>query len=215
MVQTLILCFILFLGGCAGYRFQEKTNPFAQYGVKSISVPMFYNKSNFANISAPMTKEVYQMLSGFSGLKLVSGHQEADAVLIGIVMSPGKTRESRQAQNLRSAKNALEGAIGDERGDFYIPSTTSVNAQLRLILLRNPSEREIELLRSSLGKFAVGPKVIVNESLPLTGSFTRELYEEGAIDVIDTQNRSALKNTVNEMAQSAAANFKDMILYAF
>ncbi len=79
---------MLALASCAGYRFQEKNNPFAQYGVKSISVPMFYNHSLFPNISAPMTKEVYQMLSSFSGLKLSSGHEEADAVLVGIITSP-------------------------------------------------------------------------------------------------------------------------------
>lgn len=215
MRPLLTLCFIVFLASCAGYRFQEKTNPFAQYGVKSISVPMFYNHSNFPNISAPMTKEIFQMLSGFNGLKLYSGNEKADAVLVGMVTSPEKVKDSQQPKNLRSAKNVLSGVIGDEREDFYIPSSTELRAGLRIVLIKNPNEKEIELLKTSLGRFAVGPRVIVNESIPLTGTFTRELYGASAVDVIDTQNRSALKSTVEDMAQRAALNFRDMILYAF
>lgn len=210
-----MLCFIFGLCSCAGYRFQEKENPFAQYGVKSITIPMFYNKSNLSNVSAPMTREMYQMLSTFSGLELKSGKNNADAVLIGIVDSPSQVKESREASNLRSAKNAAEDALGENREDFYIPATTNVRANLRLILLKNPSEKEIELLKSSLGKFAVGPKIIVNETIALNASFTRELYSGSAIDVIDTQNRSALRSTIDDMAKNAAQNFKDMILYAF
>lgn len=215
MQKFLTVCVISLLSSCAGYRFQEKNNPFAQYGVKSISVPMFYNQSLFPNISSPMTKEVYQMLSGFSGLRLYSGHEKADAVLIGIITSPEKTKEARLARNLRSAKNASSSAIGDERDDFYIPSTTDLRASLRIILIKNPSAKEIELLKSSLGKFAVGSKIIVNESIALSGSFTREIYGAGAVDVTDTQNRSAVRNTVGDMSERAAQNFKDMILYAF
>lgn len=210
-----MLCSIFTLFSCAGYRFQEKENPFAQYGVKSITIPMFYNKSNLSNISAPMTKEMYHMLSTFSGLHIKSGNNDADAVLIGIVDAPSQAKESREATNLRSAKNTAEEALGENREDFYIPSTTNVRASLRLILLKNPSEKEIELLKSSLGKFAVGPKIIVNETIALSGSFTREIYSDEAIDVIDTQNRSALRSTVDDMAKNAAQNFKDMILYAF
>lgn len=200
---------------CAGYRFQEKSNPFGQYGVKSISVPMFYNQSNFVNFSAPMTKEVYQMLSGFSGLKLYSGHEKADAVLVGIIDSPDNVRTSHRAKNLRSAKNAVGELIGDGRDDFYIPSTTELVASLRIILIKNPSEREIELLRTSMGRFALGPRIIVNEMIPLSGSFTRELYGADAVDVNDTQNRSAKEETMGEMAERAAQSFRDLILYAF
>ncbi len=50
---------------CSGYRFQSKSNPFAQYGIRSISVPMFYNKSNFADVSGPFTREIYKTLLEF------------------------------------------------------------------------------------------------------------------------------------------------------
>lgn len=162
-----------------------------------------------------MTREIYQMLSGFNGLELKSGKRNSDAVLIGIIMSPDKVRESMRGQNFRSAKSAEDGNIGDERGDFYIPSTTELNSSLRLILIKNPSEKEIELLRTSFGKFAVGSKIILNETISLKGSFTRELYGPDASAVIDTQNRSAAKNTIVDMSEKAAQNFKDMILYAF
>lgn len=155
------------------------------------------------------------MLSTFSGLELRSGDQKADAVLVGIIYSPDKLRDSRRSNSLRSAKSALGGVVGDERGDFYIPATTQLTAGLRLVLIKNPGEKELELLKTSLGKFAVGPRIIVNETIGLSGGFTRELYGANAVDVIDSQNRSALNSAVEDMAEAAARNFKDMILYAF
>ncbi len=122
---------------------------------------------------------------------------------------------ARRARNFRSAKNASASTIGERRDDFYVPSTTDLRASLRIILIKNPSAKEIELLKSSLGKFAVGSKIIVNETIGLSGSFTREIYGSSAVDVTDTQNRSAVRNTVADMSERAAQNFRDMILYAF
>lgn len=210
-----ILFIILFLSSCAGYRYQESKNPFAQYGIKSISIPMFYNHSNLTNVSSPMTNEIYVMLTKFKELKVKSGYKKADAVLIGIVSSTRTLSKSRTGSNLRSVKNAAGELIGDNRGDFYIPSNTTVGAQLNLILIKNPSPNEIKLMKSSLGKFVVSSKIIFNETIPLSQTFTRELYTDESVAVVNTQNRSAVKKSVSDMARSAAQNFKDMIIYAF
>lgn len=210
-----ILFIILFLSSCAGYRYQESKNPFAQYGIKSISIPMFYNHSNLTNVSSPMTNEIYVMLTKFKELKVKSGYKKADAILIGIVSSARALSKSRTGSNLRSVKNAAGELIGDNRGDFYIPSNTTVGAQLNLILIKNPSPNEIKLMKSSFGKFVVSSKIIFNETIPLNQTFTRELYTDESVAVVNTQNRSAVKKSVSDMARSAAQNFKDMIIYAF
>lgn len=210
-----ILFIILFLSSCAGYRYQESKNPFAQYGIKSISIPMFYNHSNLTNVSSPMTNEIYVMLTKFKELKVKSGFEKADAVLIGIVSSARALSRSRTGSNLRSVKNATGELIGENRGDFYIPSNTTVGAQLNLILIKNPSPNEIKLMKSSFGKFVVSSKIIFNETIPLSQTFTRELYTDESVAVVNTQNRSSVKKSVNDMAKSAAQNFKDMIIYAF
>lgn len=213
MKTIFILC--LFLTSCAGYRYQEKNNPFAQYGIESISIPMFYNKSNHSNISSLMTKEIYLMLSKFKSLKVHSGEHKADAVLIGIIESRDKLSQSRQGSNLRSVENAAGDLIGENRGDFYIPSNTNVRAKLRLILIKNPSRKEIKLMQSSLGKFMASSRIVINETIDLTQSFTREIYDDESVVVINSQNRSAIRKSYSDMAQSAAQNFKDMIIYAF
>ena len=215
MVRLFLLIFILGLSSCAGYRYQEQNNPFAQYGIESISVPMFYNKSNHSNISSAMTKEIYLMLTRFKGLKVYSGNKEADAVLIGIVDSQNRISQTRRGGNLRSVENAAGEIIGENRGDFYIPSQTDVSAQLRIILIKKPSKKDIQLMQSSLGKFVANSRIIFNETINLNQSFTREIYDDESVSVINTQNRSALKKSIRSMASNAAQNFKDMIIYAF
>lgn len=210
-----LFAFIALFFSCAGYRYQEKGNPFAQYGVKSISIPMFYNHSNLANISMPITKEVHRMFTQFNDLKVYSGKKEADAVLIGIITTEDRLSMSRSGSNLRSAKNVVPRSIGDDRGDFYIPSRTDLRAKLQVIILKKPSEKEIELMKSSLGKFVVSSKVIANETIPLRFSFIREVFSGSGGQVIGTQNRSAIKNGYEELAKNAATNLRDMIIYAF
>ena len=214
-MKLYLFSLIILFTSCAGYRYQEKNNPFAQYGIESISIPMFYNKSNNSNISALMTKEIHLMLTKFKGLKVYSGNKKADAVLIGIVDSRDKIAQTRRGGNLRSVENAAGELLGNNRGDFYIPSRTDVSAKVRIVLIKNPSQKEIQLMQSSLGKFVVNSRVILNESIALTQSFTREIYNDESVVVVNSQNRSAVKKSLRDMAASAAQNFRDMIIYAF
>lgn len=98
-----LLCFLL---GCSGYRFTQQDNPLSQYGIESLSVPMFYNYSNQPHVSGDFTRETYRLLTSFSGLRLVSGYSAAtDAVLIGIIKSPEKIIQTLQATSLRDSKS--------------------------------------------------------------------------------------------------------------
>ena len=92
MLKFLILFVIT---GCSGYRFSQQENPLSQYGIQSLSVPMFYNYSNLSEVHTDFTRETYRLLTGFSGLKLNNGYNKnSDAVLIGILKSPEKVAET-------------------------------------------------------------------------------------------------------------------------
>lgn len=215
MKYLLLLSFIL-IASCADYRYQKLDNPFSQYGVKSLSIPMFYNQSNFANITPVFTTEIYKMLSGFKGLKVQGGKNSTDAVLIGIIESKDFRKDSRVASNPRSVKNIAPEDIGDSRGDFYIPSTNTLSYSLRLIVMKHPTKEEIDFLKSGLGKEnLISSKIIFNETIPLTASFTRETLNGDLSAVNYTQNRGAEKKSIKTMAINSANTFRDMILYAF
>lgn len=211
----ILLCFII--SSCSGYRFQQQDNPLSQYGIQSISIPAFYNYSALPHVGAEFSREVYAMMAGFPSLKVRSGFDNStDAVMIGIVKSPEKLRNTTRAQNLRVAQSQAPKAIGNTRKEFYIPGTTNVQLYLQIIVIKHPSEAELELLRSGLGEDVRGSdKIIFNETLPITQSYTREIFDEEAVNVVGTQNKGLQQKTIMTMAERAAESVKEMILYAF
>lgn len=211
----ILLCF--WLTSCAGYRFSQQDNPLSQYGIQSISMPTFYNYSALPHVGAEFSREVYEMMMSFPSLKVKSGfNNSTDAVLIGIVKSPEKLRDTTKVQNLRVAQGSAPNAIGTQRKEFYIPGTTGVQLYLQVILIKRPSEAELELLRSSLGELAqTNDRVIFNETIPITASYNREVFDDEAVSVVGTQNKGALQKSVKNMAEQAAQSVKEMIMYAF
>lgn len=212
-MRWIILLSLLF--GCSGYRFTQQENPLSQYGIQSLSIPMFYNYSNMPEVSAEFTRETYGLLTGFTGLKLKSGYSEkTDAVLIGIIRSPLKTNETIRPSSPRSAKSKIP-QVGNRR-DFIIPGTSDVELVLQIIMIKKPTEEEIALVRSGIGDLVqTNSKIIFNEKFPIRTRYTRELLEDQGIQVIGTQNAGVQRRTVRSMAESAATSVRDMILYAF
>lgn len=213
----LTLFFSLILSSCAGYRYTQADNPLRQYGIDSLSVPMFYNYSSLPEVSSSFTRETYKLLSGYSGLKLKSGwNKSTDAVLIGIVRSQDKLSDTLRSENQRVAQAAAPDAIGTERPEFYIPGSTNVTLSLQVVVIKQPTDEEIELLQSELGpKIPPQGKIIFNETLPLTETFLREVFDGEATSVVGTQNAGALRRTKDSLAVQAALQIRDMIFYAF
>lgn len=180
-------------------------------------MPTFYNYSALPHVGAEFSREVYEMMMSFPSLKVKSGfNNSTDAVLIGIVKSPEKLRDTTKVQNLRVAQGSAPNAIGTQRKEFYIPGTTGVQLYLQVILIKRPSEAELELLRSSLGELAqTNDRVIFNETIPITASYNREVFDDEAVSVVGTQNKGALQKSVKNMAEQAAQSVKEMIMYAF
>ena len=211
------ILFFLFLTGCSGYRFNQQDNPLGQYGIESLSVPMFHNYSNLPEVSQNFTRETYRLLTSFSGLRLKSGYsQNSDAVLIGIIKTPEKLSESLNPANLRVAQERAGKAIGSERQNFYIPGTTDMSVYLQVIVIKKPTEEELSLLKSGIGdQVKLSSRIIFNETIPLRTSFTREVFDEEAVNVTGTQNSGIQRKMTRNLAEQAAISVRDMILYAF
>lgn len=207
----------LVLSSCAGYRYTQVDNPLRQYGIDSLSIPMFFNHSSLPEVSSSFTRETFKLLSGYSGLKLKSGwNKSTDAVLIGIVRSQDRLADTLRSENQRVAQSAAPTAIGKTRPEFYVPGSTNVTLSLQVIVIKKPSEEDLALLQSELGpKIPPQGKIIFNESLTLTDTFLRELFDGEATSVVGTQNAGALRRTKDSLAMQAAQQIRDMILYAF
>ena len=208
---------LLFIFSCSGYRYGHPNNPLSQYGINTLAVPMFYNYSNLAAVGPEFTQETYRQLMSFSGLKLISGYSEkADAVLIGIVRSPEKMNETLRAGSIRVAKNQTPDAIGDKRQNFYIPGSTTIQLYLQIVLIKKPTEEEIGLFHTELApQIPLSSRVLLNEFLPVSESFVRELMDNEGVQVLATQNSGVQRKKIKMMAVSAAETIRDLILYAF
>jgi hypothetical protein len=218
MVWSFIL---ILLSSCSGYRMSQQDNPLAQYGIKSVSLPMFFNYSNQTDASSHFTKETYRLLSAYKGLKLKNGYRtEADAVLIGIIKSPEKISLTTQPNNLRFAQNRAANAIGSTREKFYIPGTTDISLYLHVILIKKPSDQELMLLQSGIGdQIKASSRIIFNELIPLRGQYAREVFDNSstsdAVSVTATQNAGIQRKVIRNLSEQAAISIRDLILYAF
>lgn len=216
MRHIALIC-LMFMVSCSGFRYGQTSNPFQQYGVDSLSLPMFYNFSSLPEVSSSFTRETYKLLSGFSGLKLKSGwSRSADAVMVGIIRSPERLTETLVPTNLRVAQGVAPDKIGTERPEFYVPGATVVYLSLQVIVIKRPTEDELALLQSDLGqKLPAQGKILFNETFHLTEAFNREYLDKEAVSVVGTQNAGALRRTKETLAMKAAEQIRDMILYAF
>lgn len=208
---------LLLATACSGYRFTQQENPLSQYGIRSLSVPMFYNYSNLGEVSSDFTRETYRLLMNFGGLKLRSGYDsKADAVLIGIIKSPEKLVDTLRPEGSPIiVQDKTPKAVGS-RQKFSVPAASSVNLYLHVIVIKKPTEEELALLKSGIGEqIKPNSRVIFNEILPVRSTFTRELLDENGVDVISTQNAGIQRKVVDNMAEQAAISIRDMILYAF
>ncbi|MFT6631434.1 MAG: hypothetical protein ACJAS4_001383 [Bacteriovoracaceae bacterium] len=210
------LFLILFLSSCAGYRFQKKSNPFSQYGIRSISVPMFYNHSNHSDVSGVFTKEIFNTLTEFKDLKITSGNSNSDAVLIGIVSTPQRLKDSIKSVGSKSVINTHgKNIIGDQRDDFFVTSVNRLDIYLRVIVIKHPTKEEIKFLQTEMGQNVVNSRIIFNERISIRESYNLKELQGEATKVLGTQNRGLKKSSILNLAKTAAGNFKDMILYAF
>lgn len=210
-MKLLILIFIL---GCQGYKLQTKKNPFKRYSVSSVAVENFYNHSNLNNVGPSFTKEMVFMLSSFSQLRVVNKFKQSDAVLVGVISAPDSRKNSRvRSDDILSGSILKSRSDSDKRNDYYIPTKTRINLSLKVMLIQNFSQKDVELLKSD-GEI-IGPRVLFTEKIALTQIYNREVLDGSANNFSTTRAMGAEKNAIESMAKNAANTLKEMMLYAF
>ncbi|MBT6324795.1 MAG: hypothetical protein HOJ35_02410 [Bdellovibrionales bacterium] len=223
-MQSKIVIFVIsfLIMGCSGYQITNSTNPLAGYGIESISVPVFINRTILPNISGIFTKEVILSLSKYDKLKVYSGEDSSsDSVLIGILESSNLRENVYESTSKRYISNGsdLKTSIGDREG-FYLGRETKYKFNIRYILIKNPNFHDLEFVKSSLNHSAsYHPKVIFHRVVPLSSQFSRIL--DGNLNVDDggvvnfTSSHRLFQLSLEKLAKASAINFEGVILNAF
>lgn len=212
-----IFCFCILLTSCAGYKAVERGNPLSQYGVKSVSIPMFLNKSSLAGAASSFTSSFITLMSSYPGLKVDTGFsKDNDAVLIGVVESQKTYSNTVVNAQQRTVSSVAPNSLGNKRNDFYVPATSRVELRVRVMLLKKPTQAELKLLRTKYAtKLRGNRKIIFNEVITINDTFNREIFDDKAGQVNFTQNYGILHRSIEKLAKQAAVNFEESILYAF
>ncbi len=211
---------VLFLSGCAGYHFNNINNPLIGYDIKSVSVPMFVNRSVLPQMSGIMTKEIVLALKDFSGLRVLNGDaHDSDAVLLGIIDSSDRYSEVVQTTATTFTTGDIQKSIGN-RTPFYYPTTTAYTLKLKIILIKRPSPEELDfLIKNTSGIAKLHPKVVLEEDLPIQGSFSRVVSESitansgGEVNFV--KNKGIFEKSLQDSCLQTAKNFKQVVLNAF
>lgn len=219
----LLLCSaMLCLTSCAGYHFNTNNNPLIGYDIRSIAVPMFINRSVIPELAAPLTREITFALNDYSGITVFSGDSDkADAVLLGIIDSRDSYNSVvKTSQNLFTDNDAkINQSIG-QRSPFYYPVQTSYDFTLLLILIKRPSKEELDLLTTDFAKYMkVNPKIVLMDTINVSGSFSRVIGDTTTINGPGTtnfvKNKGIFEKSIQESASNAAKTFKQVVLNAF
>ncbi len=215
-----ILLFTLTLASCAGYHFNTTNNPLIGYDIRSVAVPMFVNRSVIPELAEPLTREITYALNDYSGIRVYSGDSDkADAVLIGVIESRDHYNDVVKTTQTLFTDNTVKSSIGD-RSPFYYPVQSSYEFSLRIILIKRPSKEELELLTTDVGQYMkVNPKVVLMDTINVTGSFSRVVGETTTPNAVGktnfVKNRGIFEKSIQETAMNAAKTFKQVVLNAF
>lgn len=220
VLSFMTLCFLSNLFGCAGYHFTTNNNPLIGYDIRSVAVPMFVNRTNIPGIAPMMTKEITLALNDYTGLKVFGGDdQSADAVMLGILESEDLNNQTfTTSESLFTNKNYKQ-AIGNREG-FYFPVKTNYKFTLRIVFIKRPTAQELELLSGELGKsIKLHPKIVLQETLDVTGAFTRAVSDNltatSGGDVNFVKNKGLLNKSLQDICIQTAVTFKQVVLNAF
>jgi hypothetical protein len=221
-VFIIMMISLAFITGCANYHFNTNNNPLLGYDINSLAVPMFVNRTNIPGISPIMTKEIVLTLSEFTGLKTYGGdHDNADAVLIGIIESNDKINQTFKTKSslLSSDDPNIKQSIGN-RAPFYYPAETSYNFRLRLVLIKRPTASEISVLTSELGSAVkLHPKIVLQDEIEVSGNFSRAVGDTlsgtsgGVVNFV--KNKGLLNKSLEDACIQTAKTFKQVVLNAF
>lgn len=191
--------------GCSGYKFNTQDNPFEQYGVTSISVPMFQTIGSVPNVAGPFTREIFNTLLRYPGLKVYPGdYKKTDAVLLGIVVSSEYIRSAIASVGIDKVN------VAGRSKPLNIPTGTSINLTLKLILIKDPTQNDFDYFLSTFSKYKFNhPKVIFQESIGVTDSFSRSrdtgVGNDSGGSINFTQNKGQESVVIRRMASTTSS----------
>jgi hypothetical protein len=220
--MLVVLCV---LTSCSGYRFRDQRNPLIEEGIKSISVPMFINKSSIPNASHVFTTAIVRVLADTTNIKIHMGDdRKADALLIGIIDSPKRyqdlyTKNSSEFVERGNDDDELSKSIGD-RASFYIPTSSLFKIDIRLVLIRHPSDIDKELVNSELLPYLQrSQKIIFNHVISREWTHVRSVRGTENVDSAGLTNvprsRFSFEQGLKTVSQEAANDFRDLVLNVF
>jgi len=218
--QIMLLCLVLNLVSCAGYRVVNRGNPFEEDSIRSVAIPMFINRSSYAGLSGPFTREISALLSSYPELKIsTNSNTSSDALLIGIIDSPKRYAQAFQTTASKLTAGELRESIG-ERAQFYLPTASTFIVTLRVILIKNPTTADKKLLLSEIGdKLTNHPKVIFQNSFSYTPNFNRESKDTINADSGGIVNYPKTKRyfdqTIDQVAKQSAVDLRELVLNVF
>ena len=211
--KCLVFSLLLINLSCAGYQIVENKNPFAKFNVTELTIPMFVNKTSYANLNSIFTSAVYLQLSKYSDLKLYTGSPDrGSAVLVGIIGQG----EAGVDENLKIISKKFISGTGNllqsigSREPFYVTTEYSGQLYLYLILIKNP------LIDG--GKVEEDfPEVVFQQRINLGYQLTNVLKsnlspDDGGV-VNYSNNMGNLKLKMREVAKTAALNLERIIEY--
>ncbi|MBC7537859.1 MAG: hypothetical protein H7281_03505 [Bacteriovorax sp.] len=217
---SIVILAMISLTSCSGYHFNTNNNPLIGYDIRTVSVPMFINRSVLPQLAAPMTKEITLALNDYTGLKVISGdNQNADAVLIGILESKDHYNDVVKTTQTLFTEGDISKSIGN-RSPFYYPVQTTYNFALRIILIKRPSPEELALFTSDLGRMIkVHPKIVLEDTINLSGNFARVASPTNTAtapgEVNFVKNKGIFDKSLQDTCYQAAQTFKQVVLNAF
>lgn len=217
-VKYCLALLTLITAGCGGYKLVKNNNPFVQYGIESVTVPMFFNQSVIPNTAGVFTSEFFKLLTSYHNLKVYSGVQkQADAVLLGIISSPQYRNETISVAGQKKVHTLVSPDDLGQRNDFFTPTRNQIVLTLKVILIKNPNGKELKLFQSELANMIDHhPKVIFNETIQLRTAFSRKFKSRNMGGVTNfTNNLGTLNKAVQTLAVNGRNYFKEIIINAF
>ncbi len=219
----IIFIYVIITGyicSCAGYRVRKRVNPWQQYGIKHVTVPLFVNDTMFPGLNSVVTAKIIEELGGYLYLQVSAGeNNQADALLLGILTGPNKMHDALKTTEQQYLNDEYSASLGERRG-IYVPRKQTYVVNLQLILIKNPTTFEKELARSNLRKYLQrSSKIIFNRSLVVNQQvirkiWTRESSDDGGV-VNYTQNEGVLRRSYKSVADNLTKQFRELVLYAF
>jgi len=220
-IQLFRMALVFFIGliflplGCSGYYLKKNSNPFEQYNIKKIYIPLFYNESNLPFASADLTNAFVAELTSIKGLSITTKKDDgADATLIGIFSSTPEMNKTYRKGSTKTASRLAPENIGD-RQDFLVPTSTKTEFSLQIMLLRNATDDQIEYLLEQKSNPYINPELILSRTFGLSFSFEQDISnsEVRSINTVKTIGNRNFSFIVK--SREVAQEFRTVVLSSY